>query len=388
MALRDDKDAMPVKPRVFVSSVVEGFSEFREAARQAIVAAGGDPVLVNEDFPSLAASSRNACLDAVDSSDYFMSIVGERSGWTTPGGKLAIEEEYERALARRLPVLVFLQNVGRDAEATRFARQLSDYVDGVFRRTFTTPEQLRLEVERALRPLLSDAHTARTMQRPKRDHFLKPYKVPNTTMLRFVLIPERGEEVIDPMRLGAESFRLRLYELAHSAEVRLLSYEQPKTSEMAGDDLVIVQMESNDRHVEGEHVRLQVTETGELVIDANVTGRVKRGGRFSGVDSMIVAVEDIESVLRLCFGFVAAFYDEIDPFKRHQRFAYNVALSGLDHRVIERNPQDRSSFTMSMRQREIVVAFEQLREVSRMGLRDPATEIQRVVTLLARRAGD
>jgi ABC-type branched-subunit amino acid transport system substrate-binding protein len=45
---------------VFVSSVIDGFQTFREAARAAIEAAGGEPVLVNEDFPSLAASSRNA----------------------------------------------------------------------------------------------------------------------------------------------------------------------------------------------------------------------------------------------------------------------------------------------------------------------------------------
>lgn len=36
-------------PRVFVSSVVEGFEDYREAAREGIEAAGGEPVLVNED---------------------------------------------------------------------------------------------------------------------------------------------------------------------------------------------------------------------------------------------------------------------------------------------------------------------------------------------------
>ncbi len=42
------------RPRVFVSSVIEGFAEFRQATREAIAAAGGEPVLVNEDSPSLA----------------------------------------------------------------------------------------------------------------------------------------------------------------------------------------------------------------------------------------------------------------------------------------------------------------------------------------------
>lgn len=65
-------------PRVFVSSVAEGFEDYREAAREGIEAAGGEPVLVNEDFPSVPASPRNACLDAVTSSDIYLAIIGER----------------------------------------------------------------------------------------------------------------------------------------------------------------------------------------------------------------------------------------------------------------------------------------------------------------------
>lgn len=388
MAMYDDRGQRPFKPRVFVSSVVDGFHEFREAARLGITAAGGEPVLVNEDFPSLAASSRNACLDAIDSCDYLISIVGERGGWTTPAGKLVVEEEYERALTRRLPVLAFLQNIGRDGAATRFADRLSDYIDGLFRRTFLTPEDLQREVKRALQPLFADAHTTVTMRLSERDHFAQPYMVPSTTMLRFVLTPERREEVIDPVRLSTEEFRRRLYEIGHSAEVHLLSYERPKSSEIAGDDLVIVQTEANGRHGEEEHVRLQVTEAGELVIDANVTGRVRRSPGFGGLESMVVAVEDVENVLGLAFGFAAAFYDEIDPYKRHQRFTYNAAVSGLEHRTIERNPQPRQSFRMSMRMQDLIMAFDLPREIGRNDLRSPATEIERVVTMLMRRAGD
>lgn len=116
-----------------MSSVVEGFAEFRQAAREAIIAAGGEPVLVNEDFPSPAASSRNACLDAVDSCDFLVSIVGERGGWTAPSGLLVVEEEYQRARRKRIPVLAFLRKGHRDSDAERFARELSDYIDGTFR---------------------------------------------------------------------------------------------------------------------------------------------------------------------------------------------------------------------------------------------------------------
>jgi hypothetical protein len=96
-----------LKPRVFVSSVMDGFEEYREAARSAIEAAGGEPVLV-EDLPSLPVSSRNACLDGVASCDMYLVAIGDRGGWTAPSGKLVVEEEFEEAQRLGQPVVVLV----------------------------------------------------------------------------------------------------------------------------------------------------------------------------------------------------------------------------------------------------------------------------------------
>jgi hypothetical protein len=140
-------------PRVFVSSVMDGFEAYRQAARKGIVAAGGDPVLV-EDFPSLPQSPRTACLDGVASSDIYIGVVGGRGGWIAPSGKLVVEEEYEEARRRRLRTLAFIQNVARDENAIRLVRVFSDYIDGMFRQTFGTAEELHVAVEKALTPLI------------------------------------------------------------------------------------------------------------------------------------------------------------------------------------------------------------------------------------------
>jgi hypothetical protein len=375
-----------VTARVFVSSVIEEFADYREAARRAIVQAGGEPVLVNEDFPSFAASSRNVCLDAVDSSDVLLCIIGSRGGWTAPSGKLVVEEEYERAVDRKLPVIVFLEVGSRDADAERLAKRLSDYVDGSFRRTFATARELESEISRALHPLLDSPLTRAHVTRSSRDHFARPYAVQGTTMLRFVLVPERDEEVIDPIRLGSEEFRRRLFEIGHAPIVRLLSYERPKSTSLEGDDLVILQTTPIGRHGEGEEVRIQLSESGELVLDANVTDRARRGGDTPSMGHMVVAVEDIESVLEMFFAFSSAIFDELDRFKRQQRFSYNVALSGLGFRSIERNPKARSSYAMSMRNTDTIVAFEQSRVVTRSDIAKPNSEIARAVELLTRRA--
>ncbi|HEX5074448.1 MAG TPA: DUF4062 domain-containing protein [Gemmatimonadaceae bacterium] len=377
-----------MKPRVFVSSVVDGFTEFRQAAREGIITAGGEPVLLNEDFPSMITSSRNACLDAVESCDYVVTIIGARGGWTTPSGRLVVEEEYDRARSKKIPVLVFLQNVERDAEANRFARELSDYVAGALRRTFDTPEDLRGEVESALRPLMRDSDKRRgpKMSQRSRDYFSDPYRVAQTTMLRFALAPERDEEVFDPVRLESQEFKSTVYRIAHSDGVGLLSYENPKVAAIKGDALVIEQTSHGGHHGEGYVVRLEITEAGELIIDSNVTGRVRRGSAVDMLGSMVVALEDIETVLAVDFQFAAALYAEFDPFLRHQRFTHDVGLSDLGYRTLERNPKARSSYTMSMRDRGVIRAFGESRLISRADLSNPKSEIERAVTLLVRKS--
>ena len=140
------------KPRIFVSSVVEGFGAYRQAARQAITQAGAEPVLVNEDFPSVNASSRNACLNAVASADIFLLIISVRGGWRTPSGRLVVEEEYEYARSRSLPILVLIEDGEQDEDAKRLSKTVSDYVDGYFRVRFRGPDGLATELRRALPP--------------------------------------------------------------------------------------------------------------------------------------------------------------------------------------------------------------------------------------------
>ncbi len=261
------------RPRVFVSSVVQGFEEFREVARNAIVRSGGEAVLVNEDFPALAISPRNACLDGVDSCDVYIAIIGVRGGWTTPSGKLVVEEEYERATANGLPVVVFLQNAERDADAARLASKLSDYVTGTYRCSFETPQGLEVEVERALESVLA------VLKRPvvSDEQFLAvfdaPFQLPNETTLRVGLTPERTEEVIDPVLLGAPEFLETVYRLGHTPTIRLFSYQQPKSARVENQSLVIRQESIAGVHTGVEEVRLEVSESGQVVIDTNVTGR-------------------------------------------------------------------------------------------------------------------
>jgi len=265
-----------ILPRVFVSSVIQGFEEHRESARRGIEKAGGQPILVNEDFPSLNTSPRNACLDAVESSDIYVGIVGERGGWKTPSGRLVVEEEYDQAKAKKLPVLMFLQDIERDSDAQKFADEVSDYLDGSFRISFTTVTELQSAVEQALKRQILAARKPLVDKTVMMHEFQAPYTIQDQTGLRFVLSPEREEEVFDPVTLGSQAFKQRIYALGHSGQDPLFSYQKSKNDRVENDSLVIHQ-EDQARHGETiEEVRVQIKESGQMIIDSNVTGRERR----------------------------------------------------------------------------------------------------------------
>lgn len=374
-----------MKPIIFVSSIVDGFRDYRQAAREGIEAGGGRPLLVNEDFPSLGTSPRNACLDAIDNSDYVVSIAAGRGGWTAPSGLLVVEEELEHARRRNRRVLGFVQDTPMDADAERFARQISDFVSGGFRTTFRNPAELRAQVERAVHEIVGNL----PVERPS-DMNLSPYFSAldrysgQAAMLRFVLVPEREQELVDPVTLSSSRFKTQLYEIGLQSDVGLLDHESAKSSELR-DDTRIVEQNPGGRHGEGEHVHLEASESGRLVIDMNVTGRVPRSSAQDMTGMFTVDPGDIEAVLRTCFHFVRALYDALDPFARHERFQFNVALYGLGYRTLVRNPKPQSSHTMSMRGPQPIAAYDLSRVIGRATLAEPGNEIERTVALLERR---
>jgi hypothetical protein len=333
------------RSRVFVSSVIEGFAEYRQAARSGIEQAGGDAVLVNEDFPAQANSSRNTCLDAIDSCDVFLLVLGARGGWKTPSGRLVVEEEFEHARARKLPVLVFLEDVPRDGDGQRLSKRLSDYVDGNFRLRFSGASELRDQVERTVRALLI-THNNRPMDYDSiAAHLVKPYRFSDQTSLRFAIAPERVEEIFDPLDLASPDFAERMLEIGHSRDVRLFGYLYAKEA--------------------------------------------PRSNSFDLTDIMTVSIETLEGLLVASFRFTQALYDGKDPYKRHQRFYWNSVLVGMGNRSLVRNPVSQQSYRMSVGDKDdAMLAFATARLIARADIAQPGKEIERAILYWQREAKD
>jgi hypothetical protein len=80
------------RPRIFVSSIMTGYSAVCAAASRGIERAGCEHVL-SENLPPVTVSPRTACLDGVASCDGIVLILGARYGEPTAAGVSATEEE-------------------------------------------------------------------------------------------------------------------------------------------------------------------------------------------------------------------------------------------------------------------------------------------------------
>lgn len=149
--------------RVFISSVMKGYEQERQAVRDAIEAletsgVAARPVMA-EQFSANPDPPRELIFRELDASDAYVGILGRRYGYVNPQTDLsATEEEYRRARDARMPMLLFVQRLPpeqtRETRQEEFVRRVMDYSAGHYIATFENPDQLRFEAHRALAKLL------------------------------------------------------------------------------------------------------------------------------------------------------------------------------------------------------------------------------------------
>lgn len=336
------------------------------------------PILV-EDFPSEGSSPRNVCLDAVDSCDGCVILVGERAGYRTPSGAFVVEEEYLRARQRKIPILVFLQDVHRDSDAQRIADTLSDYVDGHLRQTFGTASDLRNKLAPALRRTLSVPTRGRKLSLDEFEVALRHVELGHhSPTIRMILFPERCEEVVDPVHLGQPDFVQGVLEVGHSRAVGLFAYAN-RTRPLCKPEALVVE-EERDHGVIGK--RVEIGANGRIYVDAVVVGDAHGEDPLAG---MVVLRRDMHSTLERAFKFGGALYDRIDPHKRHQRFHLGASLHHLEFRSIVTD-RPRRSVSMNMSgDAGPILAFPEPRLVGRADFQSSG-EVDRLVEMIARRS--
>ncbi|MFB6642938.1 DUF4062 domain-containing protein [Streptomyces chartreusis] len=142
--------------RIFISSVRKGLEEERDALPGLIRALGHTPV-VFEDFSAQSTPSRQACLEALESADVCLFLLGPAYGHVFPEtGQSATHDEWVVATTAGKPRLVY-RKLGVTFEDVQqdFARTVEAYATGVFRDSFRDTRELMTKVVEKVKELES-----------------------------------------------------------------------------------------------------------------------------------------------------------------------------------------------------------------------------------------
>lgn len=139
--------------RVFVSSVMDGYGDFRAAAIRAIEAVGATPVAF-ERFGGRDADSEAAYLSEVASSTIYAGLIGARYGARLPSRYAATHAEYLEAERSGLRLSVWVQQgVEREGPQQSFFEDVRAFnVYG----SYSTPEDLERGLAARLRSIAAE----------------------------------------------------------------------------------------------------------------------------------------------------------------------------------------------------------------------------------------
>lgn len=139
---------------IFVSSVMQGYEDRREAARQAIRDVGMTPLMA-EDMESGPNPPRDVILyDYINTCDAVVGIYGNRYGWSgAQSGVSPTEEEYDQAREQWKPIYVFIdcmQPGKPEPRQQQFLQKVQNWDTGVTRNEFHSLKELKKKIKQAL----------------------------------------------------------------------------------------------------------------------------------------------------------------------------------------------------------------------------------------------
>jgi Domain of unknown function (DUF4062) len=252
-----------------------GYGDVRAAASHAIDGYGCEPVLA-ENFPAGTVSPRTACLDGVASCDGIVILLGDRYGEPTAAGISATEEEYLEAVRLKKHIFVFLEGGDREPRQQEFVSSVEDYVDGHWRKSFSSSEELAERVEQALRegrPMVAAGNAQGGSRERIGAAFAKrPDRVEGIVWAQVAWTTPRDEEVVDPTSFMETRSQRDVLRLAHEGDTPLFDYSQAKDTRVEASRLRLTQGDPGDWRGGRDLVVVDLYENGTLSVSINVTG--------------------------------------------------------------------------------------------------------------------
>lgn len=306
--------------RVFVSSVIRGQEEWRDAVRSAIETLGLQAVMA-EDFGASPSAPRTECLAAVRDADVMILILGSEYGQPLESGFSATHEEYLEA--RELtPVLAFVHDgSARSGDQARFVDEVRAWESGHYTGSFSDAAQLRDNVLRALfefqrsveaMPLDADALNERAGE----------------------LLPQRGfggsAELVVAVAVGPARAVLTASQLDDAELHRYLLREAPTGASAVLSTTAGTQPRLTPESIvldqRDERCQVELHSDGSIMVTQPA---IRTGSPMHALPAIIE--EDISDRVTRVLEFAGSVLDQIDSANRTSHFAVRVLLSGAGH---------------------------------------------------------
>lgn len=337
--------------KVFVSSVIVGLEAYRDAADAAVRALRHE-VKRAEDFGASPDSPQQACLAGVGWADAVVLLLGERYGQLQASGLSATHEEFREARDRSTVLAFVHEGVEREEAQDAFLAEVRDWTAGVYTAGFSTPDELRDAVTRALHELelaqqVGPADEGEMLARaselvPDRSGFGAP-------TLTVVVAGGPRQEILRPAELERAELLRDLQREALFGEVPVLDSTQGTGTAIRGTALVLEQT------------------AGSILVDQLGTVRViqpahREDERWS-VALPVLVEEDMHDLLHRALRFSGWVLDYVDPTHRITDVVPVVSLqrSSLSWRTRAEHERSPNSVPMSMGPDTISVELEPAR---------------------------
>lgn len=290
---------------MFVSSVVGDYEDFRAAAAQAIETLGHQ-ILRSEDFPALIGTPQQACLAAVREADVVVVLLGKRYGALQESGLSATHEEYREAREQK-PVLVFVEEgVTHETAQRAFIDEVEAWSTGHVRMGFSTPEDLKAKMTRALHEyeLAASAGPVDEQEMLERARAMIPKRSGFGSSPQLVLVVVGGphQQVLRPSELEDPGLR-------RDVQREALFGTHPVLDSSLGTEVMIE--ETALRLRQGENFVL-LDQAGAV----SVGQPARRTPSRAAMELPALIVEDVREALAIALRFAGWMLDRIDSTHR------------------------------------------------------------------------
>lgn len=331
--------------KVFISSLVAGFEDFRHAAKTAVTTLRHQPVMA-EDFGAKPSSPQIACLQGVRESELVVVIFGERYGTVQHNSGLsATHEEYREARGRK-PVIAFVQEGATfEREQATFVAEIQGWEGGLFRGSFRDTDELQAGITRALHDyeLANAVGPLDTRAVAERAVALVSSRDRNSRASPALYMSVVGgpvQRVLRPAEIEASSLADYLFQTATVGENRFFDRSKGVDTAIEQSTLILAQ----DRGA-----MVQLDEQGSLLICVPLEGPAT-GGR-SQMSLPVIVEEAVCQQIGTALGFSAAALDQIDPTQRLTHIVMAARIEGagyLGWRTAAEHANSPTSVTMGM----------------------------------------